>query len=365
MLTTSSSSVPDKSTANTSEIPLSLDQTVTRPQSNAFRQQIQTNWARLFSGSLHSTRPTALEAIRAPDDADLTTSSPSASKSLADLLNSKRFTVYDELDGDGDNLLSMQRKCHHWKRPSTEQVHATVPYVSHNLERSVQPKGLVGGVQPNVADSMPVTEYAESFRRSRTSSLSFKRKYKPMQTTRATSEETAIEPAETIDDDGSHRRIYESRVDQILKIMNTAESDYKHRIRVTSKSSQQPLPQMQQSLEMPGTTTSPDNYSFYALVFMVASNLVGFTLSLSYQVLLFLKLNADRFLHKSWVHCRNVSVLGTEHNIVTLVLMLPLILVVLLLYLSIWAAFNVNRLLLTTVPDRLADMINFNIQIVN
>lgn len=155
-------------------------------------------------------------------------------------------------------------------------------------------------------------------------------------------------------------QVYESRVDKILRIMNTSNSDYaKHRIRVTQ------IPSASRPRHSTGLHTNiTQNYSLYVLFFMIASNLIGLTLSLTYQVLLFFKLNADRFLNHSWSHWQHATVLQRENNIVTLVLMLPLILAVLVAYVSIWLAYNVNRLLLTSVPDRLADLINFNIQIV-
>lgn len=336
--------------------------------------------------------------------------------SADELLNGHTITMHDELDGDGDNCISMKRKDALWQQmhqprfevkcaPSLlqkqHQLHnilATVPAkpriastrrpVDRNAMDQKSDKSFPGRTsQPPQAydvDSSAESEYAESFRRSRTSSLSFKRKYKPTTRPNLSSsngpelcdvderphDKVGCIEADNVDD---NNRIYESRVDKILKIMNTAETDYtKHRIRVTSKQSGSVKPSMLAvkasndcKLPVPVPYDAVSNYSFYALIFMVMSNIVGVVLSLTYQVLLFLKINADCFLNKSWSHWQNVSIFGTENNIVTLLLLMPLILSVLLAYITIWAAYNLNRLMLTTVPDRLADMINFNIQIVN
>lgn len=176
-------------------------------------------------------------------------------------------------------------------------------------------------------------------------SICFQRKYHP--TLLNETPEMVPNQANTIS------KVYESRVEKILRIMNTSNTEFsQHRIRVTQKPTSTNVNNLHQ------------NYSFYALLFMIASNLFGLILSLTFQVLLFLKLNADRFLIHCWSHWQHASVLHRENNILTLIMMLPLILVVLVAYTSIWLAYNINRLLLTSVPDRLADVVSFNIHIV-
>lgn len=173
----------------------------------------------------------------------------------------------------------------------------------------------------------------------------FKRKYQP----------TLLDETQANEINATHQisKVYESRIEKILRIMNTSNTEFaQHRIQLTH------------SNVISKHSTNTHNYSFYALLFMIASNLTGLTLSLTFQVLLFLKLNSDRFLNHSWRHWQHATVLQRDNNIVTLILMLPLILVVLVAYVSIWLTYNVNRLLLTSVPDRLADWINFNIHIV-
>lgn len=410
----------------------------------------QTNWNRIFGGTLHAIRPT-VDAImgtshhgtpHATKTITKTSSTPAFSQpsSVDELLNGRTFTLHNELDGDGDNCLSMQRNealwlhnaigmtaaaaaqqppfgveysptssLHRQQQPQHHLQHkmltnvpaATKPcniaYARKPVERNptetyktsdmASPAAGITTNSPQAfeVDSSADSEYAESFRRSRTSNLSFKRKYKPtivrpLSNSRHQDFDEVADisgggdnAADNGNANGDANHIYESRVDKILKIMNTAESDFtKHRIRVTSKHCGSVKPAMlavsappDGKLPVPLASETVLNYSFYALIFMVISNIVGVVLSLTYQVLLFLKLNADRFLNKSWLHWQNVSVFGAENNIVTLMLMLPVILAILVAYVTIWAAYNVNRLMLTTVPDRLADMINFNIQIVN
>lgn len=138
----------------------------------------------------------------------------------------------------------------------------------------------------------------------------------------------------------------------------------------------------------PGSDSSPDEtttaalarhrpcpYSYYALFFMLAANVFGFALSLSFQVMMMLKLNGDRLLLRAWhvwsdsvVHGRRQQTAGTSGNdgnaMLRYAILLPVFAVGLVAYAIVWLLFYVNRFLLSAVPNRVAQLINFNIQIV-
>lgn len=338
------------------------------------RPKTTVDWTSLFGRSampaLRCPKTEALASRRLAETPDIGASMQNHS-SPNEMPTEKLLTKTYHLDGSGDNCSIVEPETIAAAHPNTEEDDA------NQLAR----ESAAGNVhhEPDVFEA----EFADLCERSRGSNLTNQRqiRYDPhnqlpehrsIRNTSNTDTHEHIEPNASL-------RLYESSVDKILQIMNTAETDYtKHRLRVTSQRSGSPNSATNMSL-IPYTnnnqfTTPTDqfpvptfnnNYSFYALFFMLLSNIVGVTLSLSFQVLLCLKLNADRFLNKSWLHCQNVSILGMENNVVVLLLMLPVILLVLVAYVTIWAAYNLNRLMLTTVPDRLAEMINFNIQIVS
>lgn len=209
-------------------------------------------------------------------------------------------------------------------------------------------------------ESDPNVEYTEAIRDTHTT-MSFKRKYHPLKNVESLQKDSDTDQESSLKTNSN--KSSESRVDRILRIMNTA-SESDHRIRMTKTSPKKDYVSTYSNDSTSQFPTAHQNYSFYALFFMVGSNLVGLLLSLTYQVLLFLKLNADHFLYKSWQQWQNASIVQGENNILVLMMMLPLLLFVMITYASVWAAFSVNRMLLTSVPDRLADMINFNIHII-
>lgn len=368
--------------------PAGYEKIVGRSAASTAPQLFQINWMRVFGGTLQSLHPqpnvlggaASAPADNEPDGTAVTLAQPraiagKASSSMEDMLSGRTFTFIGEMKGDGDNCESKHRSdamCQrqvpedstlvgnaNLERPPKRPLSSSTPISRAIVPKSMSEQQLGRGSYTFAMDSSPETGSAsEPFGNLCPSNLSFKRRYKPMQPDIAPAPEACpkIERADT----ATSERVYDSRVDKILQIMNTAETDYaKHRIRVTTTKSGNG------DGDAKHASAPVNRYSYYALFFMVISNIVGVALSLNYQVLLFLKLNADRFLGQSWQHCQNVTLLRTENNIVTLLLMLPLIAVVLLAYVTIWAAYNLNRLLLTTVPDRLAQLINFNIQIVN
>lgn len=113
-----------------------------------------------------------------------------------------------------------------------------------------------------------------------------------------------------------------------------------------------------------GSVGNVEKYSYYALFFMVLSNLIGFGLLMTFQVLLFLKSNADRFLTKSWIQWKNAGLFQRENNLLTFCLLIPVVIVVGLAYAIIWSCFGINKFLLTEVPDRVGQMICFKYEIV-
>lgn len=117
-------------------------------------------------------------------------------------------------------------------------------------------------------------------------------------------------------------------------------------------------------LEMPDVDDI-GKYSYYALFFMILSNLIGFGLSMTFQVLLFLKCNADRFLNKSWNNWKNAGLFQRENNLLAIILLIPVVIVVGLAYAIIWTCFGINKFLLKEVPDRVYQLICFNYRIVS
>lgn len=214
-------------------------------------------------------------------------------------------------------------------------------------------------------------EYRETIKRSRTSSLMFKRKYKPLRDTFEEDSELKVKPPKMLDisvadkPEAEGTNMFESRIDKILKIMNTAESDFsQHKIRVTNAAKEQDASNgFHQS-----TAADGHNYSYYALFFMITSNLIGLGLSLLFQILLFVKINADGFLLRCWEHWHKVgirsAVNGKEHSLWKFFVLMPMLVIVCTMYGCIWACFSINKFLLTAVPDRVAHSINFNIQII-
>lgn len=368
--------------------PAGYEQIVGRSAASTAPQLFQINWMRVFGGTMPSIHPQPNVmgggGASAPADSEPAGTAVTlaqsraiagkASSSMGDMLNGRTFTFIGEMKGDGDNCESRNRSAAQsqsqapedskqfgnadMERPPKRPLISSTPTSRAIVPKSLSEQHLGRGGYAFGMDSSPETDVAgESSRSLCSSNLSFKRRYKPMQPNVAPAAE-ARSPTIERTEAAASERVYDSRVDKILQIMNTAETDYsKHRIRLTTAQSA--------NGDAKHSPAPANRYSYYALFFMVISNIVGVALSLNYQVLLFLKLNADRFLGQSWQHCQNVTLLRTENNIVTLLLMLPLIVVVLLAYVTIWAAYNLNRLLLTTVPDRLAQLINFNIQIVN
>lgn len=205
--------------------------------------------------------------------------------------------------------------------------------------------------EADAGDCRTDAKYVETLRRSRISNVSFKREYKPLTTKFREDSEIFGNPKRNIDKGlDSDEPIYEKNIDKILKFMNSDEYELAH---VSADSLKSKL-----------NAADIGNYSYYALFFMVISNFIGFGLSLTFQVLLFLKANADRFLNKSWVNWKSAGSWQCDNNMLTLILLIPVLILVCSAYGFIWACFGVNKFLLTTVPDRVAQMINFNVRIV-
>lgn len=111
--------------------------------------------------------------------------------------------------------------------------------------------------------------------------------------------------------------------------------------------------------------TNATRYSYYALFFMIISNLIGFGLSFTFEMLIFLKANSDRFLSKCWTHWKKAGLLQRENNLLTLCLLIPVLILVCLAYAIIWTCYGINKFLLTEIPDRIAQMVCFNFRIVS
>lgn len=230
--------------------------------------------------------------------------------------------------------------------PMSMLQNSQVPTKQNQLSKAIQK------AQADSGDCRTDTKYVETLQRSRISNMSFKRKYKPLATKFREESEIFLEPKRSIDNGvDSEEQVYDEKVDQILKIMN---SDKKYALAHVSADS------VQSKLN----AADMGKYSYYALFFMITSNFIGFGLSLTFQMLLFLKANADRFLHKSWLHWKSVGSLQFDNNMLTIILLIPVLILVCCAYGFIWACFGVNKFLLTTVPDRVAQMINFNVRIV-
>lgn len=186
-------------------------------------------------------------------------------------------------------------------------------------------------------------EYMQT--RSRVSKVSFKRKYKPLQTPfRHEDSLISLRQNNNITEDfDSEEKHSEKDFEQILTVENYVPNDKND---LTLKDA-----------------CDVGKYSYYALFFMVMSNLIGFGLSLTFQVLLILKRNADRFLNKSWIHWKNAGIFQRENNLLALCLLIPIVIVVGLAYAIIWTCFGINKFLLTEVPDRVDQLISFKIRI--
>lgn len=204
-------------------------------------------------------------------------------------------------------------------------------------------------------DSSPDDDkYSETIKRSRTSSLSFKRKYKPRDAFLEDSEIRMKKVARNSENDFNATAeptsdLYESRVDKILKIIN---SDYRsHTIKV-SKSNRL------------NADVQPSNYSYYSLLFMLISNVCGVVLSLTFRILLFLHINAYHFLARLWSHWQLSDITRTGNNCLLYVILMPVMAILLIGYICIFAMVTLNRWLLTAVPNRVAQFISFDIQIV-
>lgn len=211
--------------------------------------------------------------------------------------------------------------------------------VASNLENNILNKKMTGH-----GDGGSDAEYTQTS--SRISKVSFKRKYKPL---RHEDSVILLKQKRNISKD-SEEKDTDNDFDKILSIMNSTDKNG-------------PLGDSDDSaMQDFGNAT---RYSYYALFFMVLSNLIGFGLSLTFQVLLFLKANADRFLCKSWSHWKKAGLLQRENNLLTLSLLIPVVIVVCLAYAIIWTCFGINKFLLTEVPDRVAQMICFNFRIVS
>lgn len=349
-------------------------------ETNQTAQMLSGNWMRYFNGQNNDNKQPPYDVLIKEQNSDAKEdSSVSEIQNLTQLLTGRTsFKLNEDYDRDGDRssfqmafnqmsnsmpspklnvdgLFGKELEMCQQADPNSPRAKSQRTLKSkESAERSVPDNNATFLTSHPPADG-DYSEYDSQ-------SLSFKRKYQP--TVREFKKEHDKQPIEEVFQPiqaGAASQIYESRVDKILRIMNTSDSDYsRHRIRV----SQKPALQSPISDRLSKTNSYNQNYSFYALFFMIASNVVGLLLSLSYQVLLFFKVNADRFLNNSWSHWQNATVLQRENNIMTLIIMLPVILLVLMAYVSIWLAYNLNRLMLTSVPDRLADAINFNIHIV-
>lgn len=202
----------------------------------------------------------------------------------------------------------------------------------------------------NAGDCRTEAKYEETLRRSRTSNVSFKRKYKPLATQFRMDSEIFLKPKRSDKGLDSDEKIHEEKFDTVLKLMNSEKDASAH---LSADSLQSKL-----------DGADAGNYSYYALFFMVSSNFIGFGLSLTFQMLLFLKANADRFLNKSWLHWKKVGSLQFDNNLLTLILLIPVLILFCCAYGFIWACFAINKFLLTTVPDHVAQKINFNVRIV-
>lgn len=196
-------------------------------------------------------------------------------------------------------------------------------------------------------------KYVEPLQRSRVSNISFKRKYKALDTKFREDSDILLKLAKRSMSKGlgSDDQMYDEKVDTIMKFMNTDKDHAMERV-------------SDDSLQSKSITADMGNYSYYALFFMVMSNFIGFGLSLTFQMLLFMKANADRFLHRSWQHWKSAGSLHCDNNMLTLILLIPVLILVCCAYGFIWACFGINKFLLTAVPDRVANMINYNIRIV-
>lgn len=178
----------------------------------------------------------------------------------------------------------------------------------------------------------------------RTSSrVSFKRKYKPLETPFRHKDSVILlrQNNNNTEDFDAEEKMSENDFDKILNNLGSDKED----------------------LAMQDVGDGK-KYSYYALVFMVLSNLIGFGLLLTFQVLLFLKSNADRFLNKTWIQWKNAGLFQRENNLLTFSLLLPVVIVVGLAYAIIWSCFEINKFLLTEIPDRVGQLICFNFRIV-
>lgn len=211
--------------------------------------------------------------------------------------------------------------------------------------------------------------YHESIKRSRTASLSFKRKYIPRNF--EADSEIVMRPnkMEKSEDSVASAEMYESRVDKILKIINTAENDYRENKLSARKMSLRPHKMRSPTIQSMGPNHTKiiqpqkANYSYYALIFMMLSNVMGVLLTLSFQGLMFLKINANMFLDNVWRKWQNLTVLQFENNIISFVMMMPLAVIIFLCYGFMWTAFAINSFLLMPVPDRIADLVTYNFDI--
>lgn len=192
------------------------------------------------------------------------------------------------------------------------------------------------------------SEYTQT--NSRISKISFKRKYKPLGTPLRHEDSVMLlkQKRSIIKALDGEEKNPDNDFDKILNIMN---STVENGTLNDSDDSE---------MQYSGNT---GKYSYYALFFMIISNLIGLALSLTFQVLLFLKAYADGFLCKSWTHWKKAGLLQRENNLLTLCLLIPVVIVVCLGYAIIWTCFGINKFLLTEVPDRVALLICFNFRI--
>lgn len=189
------------------------------------------------------------------------------------------------------------------------------------------------------------TEYLQAS--SSVSKVSFKRKYKPLLIPfRHNDSVVLLSRKNNITEDiDAEEKISENDFDKIVPN------------EIGSVESNKPSITDEYALQHAGDV---GNYRYYALFLMVMSNLIGFGLTLTFQVLLFLKSNADNFLNKSWIHWKNSGLFQRENNLLMLSLLIPALVVVGLAYSIIWSCFGVNKFLLTEVPDRVVRLFCFN-----
>lgn len=186
----------------------------------------------------------------------------------------------------------------------------------------------------------------------RTSKVSFKRKYKPLGSPLRHKELILMNERFNFSKDfDATEKSADNDLDNIVNTMNLSEKDES-----TTGSGDSARRQ---------DSGNAAKYSYYALFFMILSNLIGLGLSLTFQILLFLKANADRFLSRTWTHWKKAGLMQYENNLLTLSLLIPVVIVVCLAYAIIWTCYGINKLLLTEVSDCVANLICFNFRIVS